>query len=499
MGGRSQDDPEAPLPLRSATALLGLLKARKIGAVELLDACFAQVERLNPKVNAIVALDVESARRRAREADEAAARGRSLGPLHGLPITIKDSFEVAGMPTTCGFEELRDHRPAHDALAVAKLRAAGANIFGKTNLPPGATDHQTYNALFGITRNPWNLDRTVGGSSGGSAAAVATGMSALELGSDIGGSIRVPAHFCGVCGHKSSYGLVTSRGQIPPMPGEFLLSEMSVAGPLARSPEDLELALDNLNGPDELEAGRVVVTLPPARHKELREFRVGLWADGADFTLDGGYRGTIEGFADDLRRLGVTVDEHARPAFDPRRCYEDYLGCLFGIIGAAVPEAVLENFDHAGVGAKPGSYGDILPRAVRQSLREWKRISEAREVLYRVWRQFFTAYDVLICPVAPRVAFPHDTSGIDITAQFSRTLTVDGRPVPYFDNLQWPGIVTVANLPATAVPTGRLVDGLPAGIQLIGPYLEDRTPLRFAQLVAAQLGCFRPPPVADGR
>jgi amidase len=335
------------------------------------------------------------------------------------------------MPTTCGFEELRDHRPAHDALAVEKLRAAGANIFGKTNLPPGATDHQTYNALFGITRNPWNLDRTVGGSSGGSAAAVATGMSALELGSDIGGSIRVPAHFCGVCGHKSSYGLVTSRGQIPPMPGRFLLSEMSVAGPLARSPEDLELALDNLNGPDELEAGRVVVTLPPARHKELREFRVGLRADGADFTLDGGYRGAIEGFADDLRRLGVTVDEHARPAFDPRRCYEDYLGCLFGIIGAAVPKAVLENFDHAGV--------------------------------------------------------------------VSRTLTVDGRPVPYFDNLQWPGIVTVANLPATAVPTGRLVDGLPAGIQLIGPYLEDRTPLRFAQLVAAQLGCFRPPPAADGR
>jgi amidase len=485
-----------PIEQQSATELSHLLAVRKISALELLEFCLARVEKLNPTYNAVVALDVEGARRTARAADEALARGRNLGPLHGLPMTIKDAFEVAGMPTTCGFEELRHYRPDRDAASVARLRQAGAVIFGKTNLPTGATDHQSYNSLFGVTRNPWNPDRTPGGSSGGSAAALAAGMTTLELGSDIGGSIRVPAHFCGVYGHKPSYGTVSVRGHIPPPPGHLLKVDLAVAGPLARSARDLELALDLLCGPGDLEEKAIAITLPASRHEDLRDFRVAVWADASSFPLDDACRRAIDAYTADLRSLGVNVNEEARPDIDPQRCYEIYLSTLFGIVGAGVPEPVLRAFARAAETAPANRfYEPLLARAVTQSLREWMAMADEREKLCRQWAEFFKDYDVLVCPVTPTVAFPHDTSGTDITAQFSRTIRVNNEPRAYMDNLAWPGLVSVANLPATAVPTGRLVDGLPVGLQVVGPYLEDRTPLRFAQLVEAQLGGFSPPPL----
>jgi amidase len=478
----------------SATELKRLLAERKISALELLELCLARVEKLNPAYNAVVALDVEGAKRAAREADDALAKGRSLGPLHGLPVTIKDAFEVAGMPATCGFEELRHYRPERDAGSVAKLRRAGAIIFGKTNLPTGATDHQSYNSLFGITKNPWNPDRTCGGSSGGSAVAIATGMGALELGSDIGGSIRVPAHFCGVYGHKPSYGIVPRQGHIPPPPGHLFEVDLGVVGPLARSAHDLELALEQLCGPDELDEKAVTIRLPTPRHTDLRDFRVALWADSKSFPLDDACREAIEVYANDLRGLGVKVDDKARPEIDPKDSYDVYLRTLFGIVGAGVPEPILHAFGRSAETAPAGRrYEPLLARAVKQSLRDWMATAEERERLYRQWAEFFKQYDVLLCPVTPTVAFPHDTSGTDITAQFSRTITVNGAPRDYMDNLAWPGLITVANLPATAVPTRRFVDGLPVGVQMAGPYLEDRTPLRFAQLVEMRLGGFIPP------
>src|SRR5690606_37586313 len=204
----------------------------------------------NPALNAIVATDIEAARERARAADAALAAGESWGPLHGVPITIKDTFEVAGMPTTAGAKELRDHRPSSNAVAVQRLLDAGAIVFGKTNVPLYAGDLQTYNEVYGSTSNPWDLHRTPGGSSGGAAAALAAGLTALELGSDIGGSIRTPSHFCGVCGLKPSYGIIPSRGHIPGPPGTLSEADISVTGPMARSVDDLELALDILAGPD---------------------------------------------------------------------------------------------------------------------------------------------------------------------------------------------------------------------------------------------------------
>jgi len=477
----------------TASEMKDALASRKVSAQELLELHLDRVKALNPVYNAVVALDEEGARSQARAADEAIAKGIGVGPLHGVPMTIKDSFAVAGMAATCGIEELRHYRPAQDAVAVERIRRAGAVIFGKTNLPAGAADHQSFNALFGLTRNPWNVERTVGGSSGGSAAALAAGLTPLELGSDIGGSIRVPAHFCGVYGHKPSYGLVSVEGHIPPPPGHVSEPELAVAGPLARSAADLELLFDVLLGPPAFGPGGAGIQLPPSRHHDLKAFRVAVWNDATAYPLDGSYAAAIEALAGDLRRLGAHVDSAERPAIDPAQSHSIYLQTLFAIIGAGLPPPAREAIIEAGTGAAAESYARRVSDAVQLTLPQYFALGEQRQKLFRAWREFFTRYDVLLCPVTPTVAFPHDTARADMAAQFDRQLTVDGAPIPYMDNLTWPGLVTVANLPATAIPTRRLVGGLPAGVQIVGPYLGDRTTLKFAQLLDERLGGFTPP------
>lgn len=478
----------------TATEQRALLLARRISALELLELHLDRVKRVNPSCNAVVALDEEGARRQARATDETMARGEKAGPLHGLPMTIKDSFAVAGMAATCGLEELRDYRPREDAVAVAKIRAGGAVIFGKTNLPAGAADHQSCNALFGLTRNPWDSERTVGGSSGGAAAALAAGLTALELGSDIGGSIRVPAHFCGVYGHKPSYGLVSTEGHIPPPPGHTAPAELGVAGPLARSAFDLEMLFDVVLGTSELDGAGAALQLPAPRHDDLRSFRVAVWNDARTYPMDDAYAAAIEGLVDDLARLGVMVNRQARPPIDPAASYDVYLQTLFGIIGSGLPAQARVALLAAGEAADSGSYPRRVADAVRQSLSQHFAATEARHQLYRAWRRFFADYDVLLCPVTPTVAFPHDLERLDLAAQFTRRLTVNGGSIPYMDNLAWPGLVTVANLPATAIPTCRRVGSLPAGVQVVGPYLGDRTTLRCAQLVEQALGGYARPP-----
>ena len=471
-----------------------LLASRRISALELLDEHLDRVKRVNPSCNAVVALDEEEARRQARSADEKLARGEKTGPLHGLPMTVKDSFAVAGMAATCGLEELRDYRPREDAVAVAKIRASGAVFFGKTNLPAGAADHQSCNTLFGLTRNPWDGERTVGGSSGGSAAALAAGLTSLELGSDIGGSIRVPAHFCGVYGHKPSYGLVSTEGHIPPPPGHIAPAELGVAGPLARSAFDLELLFDVVLGSSDLDAAGAELKLPRARHDDLRSFRVAVWNDAQAYPLDDGYAAAIDALVDDLARLGVTVDRAARPAIDPAASHDVYLQTLFGIIGAGLPPPARDTLLASGEAAVSGSYPRRVADAICQSLPQHFAAAEQRHQLYRAWRRFFADHDVLLCPITPTVAFPHDVERLDFAAQFTRRLAVNGGTIPYMDNLAWPGLVTVANLPATAIPTGRMVGSAPAGVQVVGPHLGDRTTLRFAQAVERALGGFARPP-----
>jgi amidase len=483
--------------LLSATELLGLLRDGRLGSLELLEMQLARIEASDPDINAVVAMDVEGARAAARAADDAPADGR--GPLHGLPITIKDSYEVVGMPATCGFPHLADHRPARDADAVALVRAAGAIPFGKTNVPVAVADHQSYNPIYGTTSNPWDLERTPGGSSGGSAAAVAAGFSPLELGSDIGGSIRCPAHFCGVYGHKTSYGLVPRRGHIPPPPGVLSRRPLAVLGPIARSAADLELALDVLTAPEESDRAAWSVRVPASRHESLRDFRVALWADGDGFSVDGRCLEAMHAYADDLRRLGVEVDETARPEIDLAASDDLYVAMLFSIISAGMPEEVLaETVAAADADGDPRGYPARIAKAVRLTGHELGALFDQQLQLCATWGRFFESYDVILCPIMPTVAFPHDHSGEGPghIAQYSRRTALDSGPVPYMNGLQWPGLVTVANLPATAIPTGRLIDGMPMGLQVVGPYLEDRTPLRFAGLAERELGGFAPPPMS---
>jgi amidase len=468
------------LAFSPATEQLRLLEGGKIGAGELLELYLDRIDRFNPTYNLVVAFDRDRARAAAREIDRQRTTGEPLGPLAGLPITIKDSFEVTGMPTTCGFEHLRDHRPEQDADAVALLREAGANIFGKTNLPAGASDWQSFNPVYGISRNPWNPDRTVGGSSGGAAGAVAAGLTSFELGSDIGGSIRIPSHFCGVFGHKPTYGLVPVRGQIPPPPGMLSQPELGVAGPIARSAADLALLMSVLAEP-----------LPSPRRERLEDFRVGVWMGDGAYRVDSAYRAALEAYIGDLRRAGATIEEVALPV-DPHDSYETYLQVLFAIVGAPAPQEAdafeaLAAQDETGIAAK-------LARYMRSSLGEWFELAEKRAHLFRAWNAFFRDHDLLLCPAVPVVAFPHMAEGSGVHSdQLFRRITIDGEPAPYLD-FTWQGLALVANLPATVMPVGKFVDGLPTGLQIIGPYREDRTNIRFAELAEQAAGAFVPPP-----
>jgi amidase len=459
--------------------------------VELLDFLLARIERLNPAVNAVIALDAEGARARAREADAARARGERWGPLHGLPLTVKDALEVAGMPTTSGAPELAQHHPPRTAPSVARLVEAGAIVFGKTNLPLYAGDFQTTNALFGTTRNPWNPQRSCGGSSGGAAVAVATGMTPLEVGSDIGGSIRNPAHCCGVYGHKPSYGLVPPRGHVPGPPGQLRRTDINVVGPLARDPQDLALALDLMAGPDDEDAVAWHAALPPSRADVIEAFRVGVWLDDPACPVDREVGDVLQAAVDALARRGVFVRDDARPAIDPAESHETYLQLLYAELAPGFPKPMLEAMDAALPGLAPDDRS-LVATAVRggaQRHRDWIARDERRHQMRARWAELFRDVDVLLCPVLPTVAIPHDEREFT-----QRTITVNGQETPYMQLAFWAGLTGGVYLPSTVAPVGLSRSGLPVGVQIVGPYLEDRTTLRFAALLADVVEGFTPPP-----
>jgi amidase len=483
--------PPPSLPFRSAVELREALRRKEISSRELLDLYLKRIERHNPALNVVVARDDEGAQKAAAQADNARARGEVAGALAGLPMTIKDAYEVVGMTATCGLPPLAKHKPARDADAVARLRKAGAIPFAKTNVPAGAADWQSYNDIYGRSNTPWDVTRTPGGSSGGAAGAVAAGFTSLELGSDIGGSIRVPSHFCGVFGHKPSYGIVPMRGHIPPPPGVLLTVQLGVGGPIARSAEDLRLALEVLAGPNDIDGTAWRLALPPSRHARAKDFRAGVWMGGGVYKVDGAYREELDKFVDDVQRMGAKVSEAKLP-FDAMDAYHTYLDALFGVVGGGDP--AMADAMEARIQSDETGYAARLSRAMRMSLVEWFVSREKRERLFRAFKAFFADYDVLLCPAASVVAFPHDTSGDIHASQLDRRLSVSGKPAPYFDNFMWPSIATCSNLPATVMPTGRFAGGLPTGVQIIGPYLEDFTTIGFASLLEAELGGFSPPP-----
>jgi amidase len=476
---------------RSAGEMAAALAAKTVSAAELAEAAVARIETCEPRLNAICVRDFAGALKSAREADARLARGER-GALLGVPMTIKESFNLQGTPTTWGFPDARSFQPPEDALAVRRVKAAGAVILGKTNVPIGLGDWQSYNEIYGVTNNPYDLSRSPGGSSGGSSAALAAGYGALSLGSDIGGSLRVPAHFCGIFAHKPTFLLAPLRGHAPPgmpaLPGSV---DLAVIGPMARSADDLETLLDVIAGPDELEDGVAYrLALPPARHARLADFRV-LVLDQHPLTpTENGVAAAIGELAARLEKAGVSVSRRSEALPDQVVGAQVYFRLLSAVFAARSPEQAYTQQKAAAAALDPSDQS--LPaqwlRGATMTFREWTADNGWRMALRARWRSLFTQFDAVISPVTSTPAFPHDHSD-----QQARRVVINGEPHPYLDNLLWPGVATLPGLPATALPIDRSPEGLPIGAQIIGPWLEDRTPIHLARLIERELGGFQPP------
>ncbi len=478
---------EARLAWMSAREAAAAIRAGELTSREYLEAMLARIDRLDGPLNLIVTRDDESARRAADEADREAARGRWRGPLHGVAMTIKDSFQTAGLRTTSGAPELAEFVPEEDAAAVARLRGAGAVIAAKTNLPLYAADLQSYNALFGQSNNPWDTSRTVGGSSGGAAGALAAGFTPLELGSDIGGSIRGPAACCGVTGHKPSFGIVPGRGQIPGPPGTLTEADIAVVGPLARDVADLELALGVLAGPNEWYSKAWSLNLPPPRHRDVADYRVAVWFDEPSAPVDASVRGLLGAAADALADAGARVDYEARPAFTFDKAIMVFNQLLNAALSGGFSRDEVEAM--AAKAAEAGEGRALAARHTSQRHREWLSANERRLQLRARWHEFFGDWDAVLAPVLPTTAIPHDHS----EPMSRRNITVNGERRNYQEQFSWMGLAGASFLPATVIPVGVADDGLPVGLQIIGPFLEDRTCLDLADRLYRLLGGFRPP------
>ncbi len=476
------------LHFKSATALAALVRRGDVGARELLEHYLARVDLHNPTINAVILQDRVGARARADAADAARKRGDELGPLHGVPMTIKESYNFKGFPTTWGVPELAGGVADSDALAVERLTASGANVFGKTNVPINLGDFQSYNAIYGVTNNPWNLDRTPGGSSGGSASALAAGLTGLEIGSDIGGSIRNPAHYCGVFGHKPTFNLLPSRGHTPT--GALSPADISVIGPLARSADDLELALDLMMGPDELEAAGLKIDLPDF-DGPVSDLRIGVWTSDPICPTSAAVAARVRAVAAALAAQGAAVDEDARPGFTAEHSHMVFSGLLLAAMSARMPQA---QFDALVARTETFSSDDQSPLALQTRwrtirMRDWGVLNEQRTRLRWAWLRYFQDHDFLLTPIMPTTAFAHDHR-----PEGERTIEVDGQRIGYFRQTFWAGLAGVAYLPATVIPTGVAGDGLPVGVQIIGPAYADRRTIQLAQRLERLGFAFARPP-----
>ncbi len=478
---------------KTAGEMADALAAGRVSAVELAKDAIARIESCDERINAVCVRDFSRALDQAREADQARARGERK-PLLGIPMTVKESFNIAGLPTTWGFPLQKDFVPAEDALVVARVKAAGAVILGKTNVPIGLADWQSYNDIYGVTGNPFDTGRTPGGSSGGSAAALAVGYGALSLGSDIGGSLRVPAHYCGVCTHKPTFALAAARGHtpppFPPMPGSV---DLAVIGPMARSAADLARLLDVIAGPDGLDDGvGYQLALPPARHAHLKDYRVLVLDTHPLVPTEACVQAAIEDLAGQLTKTGAKVARQSALLPDLADGSRLYMRLLFSVLASSWPPEVYARFQEAAarLDAKDDTLAAERLRGATINHRDWMAANLRRAHLRAQWRRVFQTFDAVICPVVPTPAYPHDHS----PDQEVRRITINGAPHPYLDQLLWPGVATAPGLPATAIPVGRSPEGLPIGVQIIGPWLEDRTPLKLAELIEREFGGFAAPP-----
>lgn len=472
----------------SATALRDRLRRREISACELTRATLARIDAVNPGINAVVARDDAAALAAADEADARIAAGRAR-PLEGLPITIKDAWEVKGLVSTGGVPDLKGFVPDEDAVAVARLRAAGAIILGKTNTPFLSGDFQSYNSIYGQTNNPWDLSTTPGGSSGGAAAAVATGMSAFELGSDIGGSIRWPSSACGVFGLKATWDLVPTYGHVPPKREMRTKAPMDlgVAGPIGRSAADLDLVLSVVAGPLNAEGP---AHLKKARATEAKGLRLALWIDPAA-PVDGRVEQALATAADLLERDGARIDRAARPDFSFREAFETYSLLLNAVMVASFPRHARERIAASAAEFAPDdmSHRALQARGARMSAETFGELAARRRRIRAALADFFTRHDAILAPVTPAPAIRHDHQ----RDTFARVIETDRGPIPYMDMLHGAAVATLANLPAVSAPVAR--SPMPIGVQIIAAEDEDRTAIAIAGMIERANGGFVPPPM----
>jgi Asp-tRNA(Asn)/Glu-tRNA(Gln) amidotransferase A subunit family amidase len=464
----------------SAVAMAGQIRQKKISPVELVGAHLAEIEKLNPKLNAFVHVDAEGARRTAHDAETAVMQEKKLGPLHGVPVSIKSSFEVAGLRCESGTRLRAGYVPAQDAPLVARLGAAGAIVLGVTNTPELLMAWETDNLLYGRTSSPWDLERTPGGSSGGEAAAIAAGMSAGGAGSDGGGSIRVPAHFSGICGLKPTPGRIPATGHFPVSAGPF--AQIGVVGPMARTVADLKLLFDVMQGPDLGDTCAAPVPLRWPGEKEIRKLRVGYFEDDGRTPATPETCAAVRTAAEALRRAGFQVETFRPQGLEEaRQLWWKY----FVVAGGMLLRPMFK-----------GRESDISP--ILKQFLEWSAAEPAltAETLLEAWiqrdllrTQFFAQmqqYPILLCPAAAIPAFPHG----------ERSWQVEGKTVHYLDAWSYTEFFNLLGNPAAVVPVGRSPEGMPIGVQIVGLPWEEEKLLAVAEVLEQQCGAWKRPPIS---
>jgi amidase len=449
---------------------------------------FERVDRYNPKLNAFVYQLREDALANAAKADNMGGKSTTVGVFHGVPFFVKESFAVAGYPCTWGLPALRNSKARHNSAAVDRLLGAGAILVGATNVPSNLDDWQSYNEIYGTTNNPWDVKRSPGGSSGGTAAALAAGLGYLSIGSDIGGSIRVPAHFCGVYGHKPTLDLVDETGHSPGgqsgPPG--FSTQLAVAGPLARSADDLLAALGVLGGPAGWDAKAWKWQVPAPRARRMRDFRVGYVLDDPIAPPTADVKRVLERTVEAVSRAGARVTQGWPPSFSPTELLDNYQFMLEAFFASVSSPGELE-LQHKKLGV-------MSPKAASSSFVEWQRQNFRRLTFRQKWQAYFEGVDVFLTPVTFSTAFLHDHS----VPHDARVIATGEGPRRYMDNLNWIATPTLTGCPATVAPVGLTEAALPVGIQIMGPYWEDATPVQFAALLAKEVGAFKPPPGYSG-
>ena len=449
----------------STTQLAAAIRAGHVSASEVLEAHLVQIATHNPTLNAVITLNAEQARKQAREADEALARGEVWGPLHGVPFTLKDAHATAGMRTTTGFPPLANYVPQEDSPVAARLKKAGGILIGKTNVHMMLADPaQSINPIFGRTKNPWNIERTPGGSGGGAAAALAAGMTPFEIGTDLTGSIRIPAHFCGVFGLKPTEQRVPLTGLIPGLPGPRPIRIMSCIGPMARTVEDLALLFAIIAGPDGRDTDVAPVPVEEMPQLELQRLRIAFAPTFPSFPVAAEVREAVEEFAGRLSALGAVVEEAALPQVDFQQELAS-TGALIGMMmGAFQPEE------------------QERPTTLAQYL----EALDIRDQSIAAWEQFFEKWDVLLCPPSMMTAFPHCEPG--------SPLHVDGQEVSYWMVSAHSTVFNYTGHPAVVLPYQLDHDGLPIGIQLVGKRWDESRLLAIARALSEVTGTFQRPP-----